>query len=224
MDQSVATSDAETSVSTDTANGSGTPTGSVVPGRDRSGTLMGRSVWDDRRVRAEPHPHHLNPRHQAFTTSRSGPFELIMPTSSLFPTPFYQLGTQDPRETEDDADLDGDMDMDLSLKQNIDDDLAMGAPPDAPRAIDAPPRTRNRGLTVAMGGRTTATGKEELAHCTVLVFLRPTHIPPLPIPVSIPFLYTLHTIVFRSEPLNVSYCAFITLPRSHLACRFPHTT
>ncbi len=37
----------------------------------------------------------------------------------------------------------------VALDQNVNDDLAMGAPPGAPGAIDATPRTRNRGLTVA---------------------------------------------------------------------------
>ncbi|KAH8104407.1 hypothetical protein DFH11DRAFT_122312 [Phellopilus nigrolimitatus] len=51
-EQSIAASDAETTVSTDTsANatplGSGTPTGTVVvPGRDHSGTVVARRIWD----------------------------------------------------------------------------------------------------------------------------------------------------------------------------------
>ncbi len=74
----------------------------------------------------------------------------------------------------------------VALDQNVNDDLAMGAPPGAPGAIDATPRTRNRGLTVATVGRTTGTGREEMTPRAVLASLPPfaSAPPPMPIPVS----------------------------------------
>ncbi|KAF8754925.1 MYND finger [Rhizoctonia solani] len=98
--------------------GSGTPTGSVVvPGRDRSGTVVGRPIWDN----------------------EGGPGRSLNRSQD-------QLGERRTIGIVDAADGDGAMAMDMmgegvgvgvvALEQN--DDLAMGAPPGAPGAIGTP--------------------------------------------------------------------------------------
>ncbi|EJD06317.1 uncharacterized protein FOMMEDRAFT_138352 [Fomitiporia mediterranea MF3/22] len=221
-EQNVATSDAETSVSTDTSanatpSGSGTPTSTViVPGRDRSGTVVARRVWDTAQSNArEPTP--AGP-----SMSRSRTVRAREAAESA--TPSASTSRPD-TETEDDGDPDADGDVDMestshdhdtdenmpprlpthphtrrtvgivqdspspaatgvvgagvagasdaldvdmdahiiintnvgddgvaegivALDQNVNDDLAMGAPPGAPGAIDATPRTRTNTLTL----------------------------------------------------------------------------
>ena len=86
---------AETSTNA-TPNGSNTPTGSVVvPGRDRSGTILARPVWDQ----------------PATTTRRVHRSRLNVPNASAGPSTSTSAANSRPEtETEDD----GDVDMDTS--------------------------------------------------------------------------------------------------------------
>ena len=75
MPNSVATSDAESSMSTDTsANatllGSSTPTGTVIdPGQERSGTVLGRTQWDsETQMNQQPQPWTQMQQAQPWTT------------------------------------------------------------------------------------------------------------------------------------------------------------
>ena len=100
-------SDPDTSTSTDTSRhqtpaGSNTPTGTVeVPGRNRSGTIIARPIWD---------PTALAPRRTHRTRDRQG---TISASTSR--------GTSRP-ETETEDDGDGDLDMD-SAQEGADDSL-----------------------------------------------------------------------------------------------------
>ncbi|TDL16402.1 hypothetical protein BD410DRAFT_844448 [Rickenella mellea] len=235
QDNNHATSDAETSVSTDTsANatplGSGTPTGSVVvPGRDRSGTVVARPIWD---TQPPPQPESFRLSRRRTLRARARQPQQVATTSSS--------STSRPEtETEDDGDQDVDGDIEMSqdqarravgivsdspppnggaggpsdslevdldahiiinttnneegtggvengivaLDRNVNDDLAMGAPPGAPGAIDGTPRTRTNALapfTLPRDG--TGTGREELTPRAVLAAL-PMH---TPMPVAMP--------------------------------------
>lgn len=210
-DTTVSNSDAETSVSTDTSanatpSGSGTPTSTVmVPGRERSGTVVARRVWDNeippvvtgptmnrtRTVRGRD----INSTATSASTSRpdteteddgepdaDGDIEMEtsnsqdenMPPSnnhprrtvgvvSDLPSPAAAAavgagvtGASDALDVDLDAHIiintnvadDGVADGIVALEQNVNDDLAMGAPPGAPGAIDATPRTRTNTLTL----------------------------------------------------------------------------
>ena len=100
-------SDPDTSTSTETSRhqtpaGSNTPTGTVeVPGRNRSGTIIARPIWD---------PTALAPRRTHRTRDRQG---TISASTSR--------GTSRP-ETETEDDGDGDLDMD-SAQEGADDSL-----------------------------------------------------------------------------------------------------
>ncbi|KAF8748150.1 MYND finger [Rhizoctonia solani] len=145
--------------------GSGTPTGSVVvPGRDRSGTVVGRPIWDNEggpRQVAQPVARPTwsdadeTPTREVTTTGRRG-------TITRRPRRERDTDGDDTEADGDDqtaqqgecrtigivdaADGDGTMAMDMTgegvgvgvvaLEQN--DDLAMGAPPGAPGAIGTP--------------------------------------------------------------------------------------
>ncbi|KAF8751901.1 MYND finger [Rhizoctonia solani] len=145
--------------------GSGTPTGSVVvPGRDRSGTVVGRPIWDNEggpRQVAQPVARPTwsdadeTPAREVTTTGRRG-------TITRRPRRERDTDGDDTEADGDDqtaqqgerraigivgaADGDGAMAMDMmgegvgvgvvTLEQN--DDLAMGAPPGAPGAIGTP--------------------------------------------------------------------------------------
>ncbi|GAB1520556.1 hypothetical protein RhiTH_003635 [Rhizoctonia solani] len=145
--------------------GSGTPTGSVVvPGRDRSGTVVGRPIWDNEggpRQVAQPVARPTwsdadeTPTREVTTTGRRG-------TITRRPRRERDTDGDDTEADGDDqtaqqgehrtigivdaADGDGAMAMDMmgegvgvgvvALEQN--DDLAMGAPPGAPGAIGTP--------------------------------------------------------------------------------------
>lgn len=229
-EHSVATSDAETTVSTDTsANatpiGSSTPTGTViVPGRERSGTVLGRPQWDrdsrqEQTTRTTPVQSRAISRHR---TIRGGRLETSTPSTST---------SRPETETEDDGEHEGDGDVEMSqeggenipaptartrphlnaqththardhphrravgivedsplptveagqpsdsietdidahiiinavvvddavmgvedgivsLDQNVNDDMAMGAPPGAPGAMDDTPRTRTANMNL----------------------------------------------------------------------------
>ncbi|QRV90417.1 MYND Zn-finger protein [Ceratobasidium sp. AG-Ba] len=135
--------------------GSGTPTGSVVvPGRDRSGTVVGRPVWDD-----APRPGWDG--QENMTTGRAGWDDGQRARWEDGPVPARPQRDTDGDDTEADpeennvpgerrtvgivdaADGDGAMAMEMmgegvgvgvvTLEQN--DDLAMGAPPGAPGAV-----------------------------------------------------------------------------------------
>ena len=90
-------SDADTSTSTDTSRhqtpaGSNTPTGAVeVPGRDRSGTIIARPIWDTAA---------LPPRRTHRTRDRQGTISVSTSRGASRP------------ETETEDDGDGDLDMD----------------------------------------------------------------------------------------------------------------
>ncbi|KAF8693847.1 MYND finger, partial [Rhizoctonia solani] len=145
--------------------GSGTPTGSVVvPGRDRSGTVVGRPIWDNEggpRQVAQPVARPTwsdadkTPAREVTTTGRRG-------TITRRPRREQDTDGDDTKADGDNqtaqqgecctigivnaADGDGAMAMDMmgegvgvgvvALKQN--DDLAMGAPPGALGAIGTP--------------------------------------------------------------------------------------
>ncbi|KZP15046.1 hypothetical protein FIBSPDRAFT_959179 [Athelia psychrophila] len=137
-------SDADTSTDTSTNATpvrSSTPTGTVlVPGRERSGTVVAAAVWDPPHT-GTPHPHAGN-GNANHGTVRAHPRRAFRPSPDT---------SQPNTETEDDGD--GDVDMDrrddspdprdprprradgiVSLEPN--DDFAMGAPPGAPGAIE----------------------------------------------------------------------------------------
>ncbi|CAE6474009.1 unnamed protein product [Rhizoctonia solani] len=145
--------------------GSGTPTASViVPGRDRSGTVVGRPVWDTeggpRQVvqpMARPAWSDADeaPAREVTTTGRRGTItrrprrERDTDGDDTEADGDDQTAQQGERRTigiVDAADGDGAMAMDMmgegvgvgvvALEQN--DDLAMGAPPGAPGAIGTP--------------------------------------------------------------------------------------
>ncbi|CAE6454378.1 unnamed protein product [Rhizoctonia solani] len=145
--------------------GSGTPTGSVVvPGRDRSGTVVGRPIWDTEggpRQVAQPAARPAwsdadeNPAREVTTTGRRGTItrrprrERDTDGDDTEADGDDQTTQQGERRTigiVDAADGDGAMAMDMmgegvgvgvvALEQN--DDLAMGAPPGAPGAIGTP--------------------------------------------------------------------------------------
>ncbi|KAF8713272.1 MYND finger, partial [Rhizoctonia solani] len=145
--------------------GSGTPTGSVVvPGRDRSGTVVGRPIWDNEggpRQVAQPVARPTwsdadeTPAREVTTTGRRGTItrrprrERDTDGDDTEADGDDQTAQQGERRTigiVDAADGDGAMAMDMmgegvgvgvvALEQN--DDLAMGAPPGAPGAIGTP--------------------------------------------------------------------------------------
>ncbi|KAH7325409.1 hypothetical protein B0J17DRAFT_232845 [Rhizoctonia solani] len=145
--------------------GSGTPTASVVvPGRDRSGTVVGRPIWDNEggpRQVAQPiaRPTWSDadeaPAREVATTGRRGTItrrprrERDTDGDDTEADGDDQTAQQGERRTigiVDAADGDGTMAMDMmgegvgvgvvALEQN--DDLAMGAPPGAPGAIGTP--------------------------------------------------------------------------------------
>ncbi|GAB1528194.1 hypothetical protein RhiTH_011386 [Rhizoctonia solani] len=137
--------------------GSGTPTGSVVvPGRDRSGTVVGRPIWDNE---GGPRPTWSDadetPTREVTTTGRRGTItrrprrERDTDGDDTGADGDDQTAQQGERRTigiVDAADGDGAMAMDMmgigvgvgvvALEQN--DDLAMGAPPGAPGTIGTP--------------------------------------------------------------------------------------
>lgn len=93
--------DADTSTDTstnDTPVRSGTPTGTVlVPGRERSGTVVARPVWDEPNLNATGSRHRIH--HRARGTFQSSPAD--------------STDTSQPNtETEDDGDVDMDRDRD----------------------------------------------------------------------------------------------------------------
>ncbi|CCO36505.1 MYND-type zinc finger protein samB AltName: Full=Suppressor of anucleate metulae protein B [Rhizoctonia solani AG-1 IB] len=145
--------------------GSGTPTGSVVvPGRDRSGTVVGRPIWDTeggprQAVQQVARPTWSDadeaPTREVTTTGRRGTItrrprrERDTDGDDTEADGDDQTAQQGERRTigiVDAADGDGAMVMDMmgegvgvgvvALEQN--DDLAMGAPPGAPGAIGTP--------------------------------------------------------------------------------------
>lgn len=96
--------DTDADTSTDTSTNatpvrSGTPTGTVlVPGRERSGTVVARPVWDD------PNPNAAGPRHRTHHHRARGAFQA---------SPSGSTDTSQPNtETEDDGDVDMDRDRD----------------------------------------------------------------------------------------------------------------
>ncbi|KAH9937923.1 uncharacterized protein BXZ73DRAFT_76542 [Epithele typhae] len=93
---------AETSTNA-TPNRSNTPTGSVVvPGRDRSGTILAQPVWDQ-------------PANTARRAHRARPVQ----DNSAGPSTSTSAANSRPEtETEDDGDGDGDVDMDTSRDDN----------------------------------------------------------------------------------------------------------
>ncbi|OCB89318.1 hypothetical protein A7U60_g3519 [Sanghuangporus baumii] len=272
-EQTVATSDAETTVSTDTSanatpTGSGTPTTTVtVPGRDRSGTVVARRVWDtdirdpstagpsmsrSRTVRARMADESATPststsRPETETeddgepdadgdvemgTSRSrdrnmdenippphgrphGRRTVGIVTDNPSPAATAAVGagiagTSDALDVDMDAHIiintnaadDGVADGIVALEQNVNDDLAMGAPPGAPGAIDTTPRTRTNALTLNTRNINMQRehhhhhvhGREELTPRAVLATL-PLHInnhprdiprPQAPAPIAMP--------------------------------------
>ncbi|GAB1526414.1 hypothetical protein RhiTH_009581 [Rhizoctonia solani] len=145
--------------------GSGTPTGSVVvPGRDRSGTVVGRPIWDNEggpRQVAQPVARPTwsdadeTPAREVTTTGRRGTITRRPrrerdtdgdDTEADGDDQTAQQGERRAIGIVDAADGDGAMAMDMmgegvgvgvvTLEQN--DDLAMGAPPGAPGAIGTP--------------------------------------------------------------------------------------
>lgn len=271
-------SDSETAASTDTSTnatpiGTSTPAGTVVvPGRDRSGTIVARRTWDRDRER-EQHAQQQTPHAHGFRARmRTRPARPPIPHlgSSFGESAATSASTSRPdTETEDDGEPDGygdgDIEMGMSngegeedenipppprgtgatggaaiaqsdpldavdlgdsriiinandgdgvgvgvggvgvgglddglvaLEQNVNDDLAMGAPPGAPGAIEGTPRVRAN--TITMGGHghghrergghdhghghhRHGQGREELTPRAVLAALPLTH---APMPVS----------------------------------------
>jgi hypothetical protein len=110
----------DTSTSAETSSaatpvGSNTPTGSViVPGRERSGTVIARPVWD---------PPPTTTRHR---TTRTHHHHRPSPPPSASPSPSTDTSRPE-TETEDDGD--GDVDMDPSDRRDTDD----GSPSPASR-------------------------------------------------------------------------------------------
>ncbi|KAF7424926.1 hypothetical protein PC9H_010237 [Pleurotus ostreatus] len=111
-------SNSDTDTSTDTsANttpiGSTTPTTTVlVPGRERSGTVIGRRVWDD--APAQPTPPHTATRQR---TIRARPS--LVEHLRASPTPSSDTSRPE-TETEDDGDAEGDLDADRDGDINMD--------------------------------------------------------------------------------------------------------
>ncbi len=125
-----------------TPQGSGTPTGSVViPARDRSGTVIGRPVWDQ--PQAQPvnrvhHTNHINSNHNINRTTNSTPMTInptLTPTSTTSrgrrirhrelppesPSPSPSDASRADTETEDDGEAEGDAanitDNDVDMSQ-----------------------------------------------------------------------------------------------------------
>ncbi|KAF4596922.1 hypothetical protein EYR38_008313 [Pleurotus pulmonarius] len=116
--ESTSQSNSDTDTSTDTsANttpiGSTTPTTTVlVPGRERSGTVIGRRVWDD--PQTQPTAPHTATRQR---TIRARPSLAEHLRASPTPSP----DTSRPEtETEDDGDVEGDVDADRDGDINMD--------------------------------------------------------------------------------------------------------
>ncbi|KAH8111250.1 hypothetical protein DFH11DRAFT_1794287 [Phellopilus nigrolimitatus] len=196
-EQSIATSDAETTVSTDTSTnatplGSGTPMGTViVPERDRSGTVVARRIWDvDVGDRSQEQPMPGPVMSQSHTIEEDADVEMetwmiqdqdadgsmpVPPSLSHLrrtvdivsdsPSPtgagtvgVGMAGASDTVYVDLDTHIiintntvdDGVFDGIVALDENVNDGLAMGAPPGAPGAIDGAhmrehltPNTRN---------------------------------------------------------------------------------
>ena len=105
--------DADTSTETSsnaTPAGSNTPTGTVmVPGRDRSGTIIARPVWDPTPTAAATTSHHHRRNHRISTRLA------VPPPSSGQPSTSNSTDTSRPEtETEDD----GDVEMDDSMRES----------------------------------------------------------------------------------------------------------
>ncbi|THH11760.1 hypothetical protein EW146_g7931, partial [Bondarzewia mesenterica] len=112
--------DADTSTDTSTnatPAGSNTPTGTVeVPGRDRSGTIIARPIWDTAIT--------IHPRRNFRTRDRQG--TVISPSTSA-------NTSRAETETEDDADVDMDRDQSRETTDT--------SPSPEPMAISRPPQT-----------------------------------------------------------------------------------
>ncbi|KAL4243592.1 MYND-type zinc finger protein samB [Abortiporus biennis] len=108
--QTVSREDTSNETSTNvTPLGTSTPTGTVViPGRDRSGTIIARPVWDQAPPPGASTSHHR--RNHRTTSAR-----LAVPPSSEGPSTANSTDTSRPEtETEDD----GDVDMDDSVRES----------------------------------------------------------------------------------------------------------
>lgn len=144
---STSNNNSDTDVSADTSiavtpQGSGTPTGSVViPARDRSGTVIGRPVWDQPQtqpVNRVHHANHINSNHNINHNANSTPMTInttLTPTSTTSrgrrirhrelppesPSPSPSDASRADTETEDDGEAEGDAanttDNDVDMSQ-----------------------------------------------------------------------------------------------------------